>query len=131
MTLPRERQLGRPVAVLVLVTVLIGCGFFAVHGPTPGQRGPSTRCTTSAIGPVADLAASGLLIGGAVALADTEDDWFDLSSLWIIPAIGAAGFGSSGIVGMIKTDECRAAKAYRPERERGETEKDTTVEFEP
>ncbi len=117
---PVSRQLS--VALIALLPVSVGgCGLMFVHGPPAGhQQMESFNCTQGNAGPIVDVTAAGL--GGVLALwaasqAHADSYYYYVSDDLAITGVAVAVlYGSSAVVGFLKTKKCRLATQQLAER---------------
>jgi len=129
-----RRPLSRLISVasiMLLPIATVSCGFAFVHGPPAGHRQmDSFHCTRGNAGPIADVALSGVGVGLAVWAAHQGhyDSYYYYVSEGIAAAAIAAAvlYGSSAVVGFLKTKKCRAATQQIGER-LGQDSKDNLV----
>jgi len=92
-----------------------GCGFILTQAPPAGHENMNSfTCTESNTGPILDLVLGGLELVGSVALAASPRSGYysyyqDAGTTLAVGAAWTAVFGASGLVGLHKTDQCRAA----------------------
>jgi hypothetical protein len=99
------------IAVASLLTSSSGCSLIFVDGPPDQHRQLAYfDCTSSNLAPVVDMVmggAEGIAVLGSA--ADTSASFHNNSDL-IAPAITAAAFVASGIIGFRRVAECKEAK---------------------
>jgi len=115
------RQVAARLTTAVLLGSLAvgssGCGFILTQAPPAGHENMSYfTCTESNTGPALDLVLGGLELVGSLALASNPSSgtlfYGSRQDAGVVVAAGLAWtavFGASGIVGLHKTSECRAA----------------------
>lgn len=98
-----------------LVAGSSGCGFVLTQGPPAAHENMNSfSCTESNTGPILDFVVAGLELVGSLALATSPHTGYygyyqDPGTTMAVGAAWTAVFGASGLVGLHKTDQCRAA----------------------
>lgn len=102
----------------LLGSLVIGssaCGFILTKAPPAGHENmPFFTCTENNAGPILDLVMGGLELAGTLALVASPQSgsfgyYRDPGAVVAAGLAWTAVFGTSGLVGLHKTDQCRAA----------------------
>jgi uncharacterized protein YjdB len=113
--------------MLLLLVTTVGCGFLFTKGPPAGHEQMNYfTCTESNTGPILDVIYAGVNAAWAVAAIAESDAsgnayWDDYREAAIVGGIsGTVIWGAAAVVGVDKSNKCRAAKRALAERLAGQ-----------